>query len=404
MDRALKKQCHHLNRQAKRLLVEAVIVLFALVPLVGVAEESLAENPLPKILRDWAKRRQDVGLVQYRFSGTRTWPRGAFTEKIFPPHLRPGYVQEAPPFSKPSAEDYLPVTKAPPEDNPLQDVTGVIKSTVTLDFNNNRCRVESENDLFNNLSRLLEHYRANYVGNEGVNSAHILQGVPNPPLAPLEDFLVQQGDHSLIPASCFQEVYYYPLFFASGVVPTGDQRVKVTDIAPEVDSQAFKFEGYSTVDGRRCAHFRVDYEKRYSQTTDYWIDLGQDSAIVKYTSQLGSGKGNLVILQIDYAASGSMWLPKRWTTTSTAYSGKASIVESIIVSDVARLTNVSSETFVLKPSPGMYVKEYDYKREAKTKAFAVPAWTVRKSHYWVKADGGKRNETTQLDSFPGYNP
>ncbi len=274
------KQCHHLNRQAKRLLIESAIVLFAIIPLAGFAEVGPADSPLPRILRDWAKRRQDVGLVTYRFSGTRTWPQGAFTEEALPPALKPGYVQEAPPFSKPSAEDYLPVTNAPPEENPLQDVSGAIKSTVTLDFKNNRCRLEWDGCDYNNVSKQVTRYRTVEVGSEGIRRVNILES-DNPNSSSTTsrvDFTVATGERKLIPRSgCFEE--FLPICFASGIVPVGIQYVKSVDVSPAIDTAAFRFEGYAMEAGRRIAHLSVDRSTYYFDIrNDFWVDTGLSRA------------------------------------------------------------------------------------------------------------------------------
>lgn len=366
------------------------MLLFAFPAMADEPAGTSDENPLPRILRDWAKRRQEVGLVTYRFSGTRTWPRGAFTPEA-PPPPDADSIDEDPPWSKFSSSPLPSITNAPAE-NPPRDVSGLLNSTVTLDFRNIRCRIEGEVDAYNNLSGLLEHFQSIHVGNEGLYASHILQGITNGPPNRRIDFLILKGDRSLIPQGAFEAGYYNPLLFASGVVPTGDQRVKTVDIAPEIDATAFKFTGYATEAKRRLAILRVEFKKDYSLTTHYWVDLERDSAIVRYTSDLGGEQ--VMILEVDYQEAGGTWLPNHWTTLYKTWSGRVArtnLTESVAVAEVKRLTDISGERFVLKPSPGMYVLEYQFDYDATTSEFITD-----RSGYLLTPSGDRTEPYTNL--------
>ena len=165
----------------------------------GLTDVSAAdtENPLPQILRDWEKRRQDVAMVGYKFSGVRTWHRGGMR-----------------PLSEPG------------EDVPCD-------YDVTLDFQNNRCRLSRDDATsfpIDGNPALLDRYKVLEVGDAGVCYCHIIENTrgaadkrPRPLAA---NFMIMRGDVELIPVSSFQDMNYWPLFFGSGVIPTGDQRLK----------------------------------------------------------------------------------------------------------------------------------------------------------------------------------
>ena len=353
-----------------------------------ITESSVKTNPLPKILRDWEKRRKDIGLITYRFSGAQTWLRGSFTRVV--PQSTANLIDENPPWGKDSPEQRQPTTNLPAE-NPPHDVTGKVSSTVTLDFKNNRCRVEKEVDYYNNLSQLLENIKAIEIGKEGVASVHILAGISPNPSKPKVDFLITRGSLKLIPSSSFHDVYFWPLFFASGVVPTKRQHVKTVNIGPENDASAFRFEGYRTERGRRFAVLRVDYSKYYDQTSRYWVDLEHDSAIVKFTTELRGSYGT--ICNIEYGSTAGFWLPQRWTTTNF-HDGRTNNTVTIAVTETALPTKIASDRFVLKPLPGMHVEEVELNRDPLTRELVV-----QKSYYRLHADGSKGEQSSEREAM-----
>lgn len=329
---------------------------------------SAEDNPLPRILRDWEKRRQDVGLVVYRYSGTRTWPQGAYNDMTAR-------------AEKSSSADAT-------ADNPEKDVTGIVKISATLDFRNNRCRIESEEDDYFPSRRALYRMRLLTVGNEGIRTTQILEKTE--PTAQKVDFVIAKGDAQS--EFILDRRYHLPMVFASGVVPTRDQRVKESNFALEVDSEAFAFERYTEEQGRTLAVLRVDDfgHGGYRATNHYWVDLERNSAIVKYTGKLGESGSNGSVLNIEYGLTDGVWLPTRWTRTYIGVYGRKGVTESVTVSETARLSNVSNETFVVKPSPGMQVVEYEYSRDSQSKELLV-----QETSFVQNPDGSRGEQHTK---------
>lgn len=186
-------------------------------------ESSVADNPLPKILRDWEKRREEISLITYRFSGTQTWQRSAYTKTLQEMQEKQpseaNSIDEDPPFPKFSADQLRPRPIGPPDENPSTNITGMVSCSVTLDFKNNRCRIEAEEDDYNHFYRSLEHYRSVTTGNEGLASTRLPDGRWSGYASkPQPNFQIYKGDPTLTPQGTFEHVYYRPLFFASGVV------------------------------------------------------------------------------------------------------------------------------------------------------------------------------------------
>ena len=341
-----------------------------------------AENPLPQILRDWEKRRQDVAMVAYKFSGTRTWHQGGM-RPVSEPYEDSG-PDENPPFGlRPGEEKKVTVSWLP-----TQDIVVPCDYDVTLDFHNNRCRLLRDDATafpIDGNPALVERYKVLEVGDAGACSCHIIENtsraIDKQP-QPLVNFMIQRGDIELIPPSSFHDSHYWPLFFGSGVVPTGDQRVKAVLVAPTNDAGAFIFEGYGTEQGRRCVVLRVEYRKRYSTTTRYWIDVEHDSSVIKYTVELGD---LLTTCSITNGLATGRWLPQSWFTTSVR-GRKLQRTEAMMVARTTLFTNISSDVFVLKPTEGMFVQEYEYYREPVTRDRSY-----RMRRYRL-ASGGERAE------------
>ena len=173
------------------------------------------------------------------------------------------------------------------------------------------------------------------------------------------------------------------------MVPSKNQLIKTVNIGPENDASAFTFEGYHTEHGRRFAVLRVDYSKYYDQTTRYWIDLEQDSAIVKYTTELRGSYGT--ICNIQYGSTAGFWLPQRWTTTNF-HDGRTNNTVTIAVTDTVLPTEIASERFVLTPLPGMYVEEEELSRDSLTRELVV-----QKSYYRLNANGDKSEQSRERE-------
>lgn len=259
--------CRQISLPLRSAICLLLTLLFAIPAMADEPAGTSDENPLPRILRDWAKRRQDVGLVTYRYAGTRTWPQGAYNDMA-------AWIEKS-------------ASTNTTADNPEKDVTGIVKIKATLDFRNNRCRIESEEDDYFPLRRALYRMRLLTLGNDGIRTTQILE--KNEPAAKWVDFVISKGN--VQPEFLLDRRYHFPMLFASGVVPTKDQRVKEGNFALEVNSDAFVFERYTKEQGRTLAVLRVDGPGHggYRATNHYWVDVERNSAIVKYTEKLGTG-------------------------------------------------------------------------------------------------------------------
>ncbi|HEX5222869.1 MAG TPA: hypothetical protein VFZ59_25155 [Verrucomicrobiae bacterium] len=268
---------------------------------------------------------------------------------------------------------------------PTEDILVPCDYEITLDFQNNRCRLLRDDAAafpVEGNPALVHRYKVLEAGNAGVGCAHILADPSRSAAQPLVDFMIQRGDSELMPPSSLSDNNYQPLFFGSGVVPTGDQRVKTVLLAPTNDAGAFIVEGYGTEQGRRCVILRVEYRKRYSQTRRYWVDVERDSAVIKYTLELGD---LLTTCNITNGLISGRWLPQSWTATSVR-GRKLYETEAMVVSRTTLFTNIASEVFVLKPTEGMFVQEYEYYREPVTRDRSYRMYRYR------LASGGKRAE------------
>ncbi len=342
--------------------------LFAFPAMAAEPAATSDENPLPRILRDWAKRRQDLGLVTFRYSGTRTWPQGAYNDLA-------AWMEKSAATNSTA-------------DNPEKDVTGIVKIKATLDFGNNRCRIESEEDDYFPLRRADYRMRLLTVGNDGIRTTQILENTE--PAAPQVDFVIAKGDAQS--AFILARRYNLPMMLACGVVPTKRQQIKESKFALEMNSKAFTFERYTEEQGRKLARLRVD-DYRYSATSHYWVDLKRDSAIVKLTWQPGESDEIGAGLEIEYGLTDGIWLPTHWTTTYNGVSGRTRVIESMRVTGIERLANVSNETFVLKPSPRMQVVEYEYGVDSQSNELVI-----QETGFVQNADGSRGEQYTKLQN------
>ena len=180
------------------------------------------------------------------------------------------------------------------------------------------------------------------------------------------------------------------------MVPIQNQRIKTVIVNPTNDASAFMFECYRAEQGRRLAVLRVDYSDTYAATTRYWVDLEHDSAIVKHTREFGVG-GDALRCSIDYRLTAGVWLPNHWVTTYFGNRGRTNFVGSFTVWEVTPLISITSDQFVLKPSPGMHVRETRHSRDPRTKEMVL-----EESWYQLDAAGGKNEQlsTTNRLSIP----
>lgn len=324
-------------------------------------------NPLPQVIRDWEKRRLDFCVVTYRLSGTRTWPENAFSEW-------------ARSFS------YLKLNT----NNPPNDVTGVVSFAGTLDFRNDRCRIENDEEEYDPASRSLDRLRMLVVGAAGICSKHILMRTGEKKV----DFVVTRGLKQ--PELILARPHNLPLLFASGVVPVKLQRPREINFAVQLKPEAFVFEGYVEQQGKKLAVLRVDdYENTsYRATNHYWVDLERDSAVVKFTSQLGTAI--VADLEIEYVSVGGGWLPAKWTRNYSV-EGVKRLVETIRVEEARQHDDLPADLFVLSPTANMRVREYEYTRSKESNEMLV-----MEHDYTMDASSNKSQVSSRLQNsqFP----
>jgi hypothetical protein len=344
-------------KRFSRLITIALLslMLFSMQPLH--AETSLDPNPLPKILQDWEKRGREISAVEYVLSGTRTWPRDGASFSAM--------------------------------------VTGAFSATITLDFNRNRCRLESTIPDYAVDARQLYKIRTVHVGAGGKTAVRILENTdPDLKQKKIEDFLILKGNPEMIPPSRMGDGCFVPIFYASGVVPTSQHRVKTSNINPGLTPEAFVFEGYETNQGRPLAKLRLDYVQRFRQTNWFLVDLERDSAIVKTITQTGvATNGPLTIREIEYRLMNGFWMPSQWSAMWYGMGGELHEVEAISVTSVRQLAQVADDLFELSPSPGMKVLEIDHQLDPATQRLVV-----ERNNYRLSAAGEVEQSSTTRTS------
>lgn len=322
------------------------------------AEAPSNSSPLPKILRDWEKRGREISAVTYVLSGTKTWSRDGTLSST--------------------------------------QVTGELSAVVALDFKNNRCRLESVIPDYAIDARRLYEIRTISVGAEGKTTVHILQNTdPHLKQTEIEDFLILKGNAEMIPASRMGDSCFYPIFHASGVIPTAQHRVKTSNINPGLTSEAFVFEGYETNQGRSLAKLRVDYNQRYQQTNWYLVDLERDSAVVKTIVQTGvATNGPLTIREVDYSFTNGFWLPHQWSAMHYGMGGILQLAEKVLASEIRVQATFPDNIFALAPTPGMKVLEIDHQLDLATQRLVV-----QKSNYRLNSAGAIEQQSTKRESL-----
>ena len=352
--------CPMKRTNIKALLWFSCIGLTTTCALSAAADTLTRTNPLPQIFRDWAKRRQENNQINYEYAVVRLWPKGAFN------NFRP-------------AQGAL----ASSGDNPSTNTTGMVRISAALDFDNNRCRIDTDEEDYQPNRNVLYRFRMLVVGSDHVCYKQIL--LRTEPVKTKVDFVITSGE--MQPDLILSRPYNLPIILASGVVPVKKQRVKEVHFALALDSEAFFFEGF--VDGiPSTAVLRVDdFENGYSATNRYWVDLSRASAIVRYESQIGSSNGNTSATEIAYKPVEDTWLPSGWQRTASVR-GVTKVVESARVTAIGLQKAFSNELFILSPTTGMFVKEYHYGgRDTVSKEIQVTD-----TQYLITQSGMKTNQ------------
>ncbi len=359
-----------LINHSQRYVVSLYILLgwFFGSPAIVSAEDFFREDPLPKILQGWQKRRERAAVVRYELAGTRTWPKGLFNPN-------PG---------DPEAKD--------DKDNPDHDVTGTLNRTVLLDLARNRFRIEFDDQGYNNLSRSLYRIHCIEMGDGSALRVRILENTDSPIRGNSArhhvDFWTARGDPQLMPPGIFH-TDYHPLFYAAGIVPTGEVWVRPTALVPTNDPKAFTFAGAVNVGGRLCARVRATWETKLHSMhmeKEFWVDVERDSAIVKAISY---GHGTQGTTEIEYQQTPGGWLPSAWTREARRQRKPTQPTDKIKVKFVSVFPPVTDQDFTFEPTSGMYVQDQQYFLNPKDGQL-----TSSSKYYRLEADG-RRTELNE---------
>jgi len=316
----------------KKLIIHRVWFVTILVTIVATALSGriLAQSQdsaavLDKILSDWRLRQERIGVVQYQLKGHRTWARGSFDSGAM-------------------GDDGSPL---PP--NPGQDTTGRFTRNVLLDLKRNHFRVENNEEKYDNLSRSLYTVRSIWVGDGKTvrvrSFEDSLPGLGKNRAKSHEDFWIMREDPEVMSPMIF-ESGFEPLFYAAGVVPANGKIVRPTHLVPKAELDAFSYQGRGTEDGSEHVIIR-------ERTTDFWVDLKRDSSIVEVVVDATAPK---LIRKIEYDKSDAGWLPKHWKVEQFA-DGRPVFSEDVEVERTILQPQTRESTFILNPTPGMYVRE-----------------------------------------------
>ena len=319
-------------------------------------------NPVASILRDWQQRRERAPVIRYQLTGKRLWPRGSF----------------APDPTEP--EDPAPA------ENPVQDVFGSCTRTTLFDFPRNRFRIEFDNAEYDHQHRQTYRVRCLEVGDGTALRVNIFENsTPRPGDTRAKthvDFWIARGEPQIMPPGILGHGYE-PMFFAAGIVPAQEVRIRPLALVPTNDPGAFTFAGRTNESDRTYAILR-DGNK------EYWVDTERDSAIVKMVLKEQMARRVVYEIEIDYQETPGGWLPRSWTRTEFRL-GKMVNSERIEVERIDVLPPVSDQDFILEATAGMYVKDERYRLDVETGRLKSDA-----AHYRLETDGRKTDLNENL--------
>lgn len=207
--------------------------------------------PLLSISRDWQLRRSRSSPIRYHLDCKRTWFRDA---------SMPYTVSDA---------------DARSTQKPEHEISASATRTVLLDLHRNRFRVEFDNAEYDDQFRKLYRIRCIEAGDGTTLRVQVLEDSLPRGTQPgtRVDFWTATGDRKIMPPAIFERGYE-PMFFAAGVVPARDIRIRPTALCATNDIAAFSFAGANIENGSR-------YEIIREGNKEYCIDRARDSAIVK---------------------------------------------------------------------------------------------------------------------------
>jgi hypothetical protein len=289
--------------------------------------------PLLSISRDWQLRRSASSPIRYHLICKRMW---------WPGTSAPGSASSGDPG---------------PAGSPKTEISALCTRTVLLDLLRNRFRIEFDNVEYDAASQKPSRIRCIEAGDGTTLRVRVLEdsllhgsqhegGV---------DFWTATGDRRSLPPAILERGYD-PIFFAAGVVPARDTRIRPTALAPTNDIAAFSFGGSNIENGKR-------YEIVREGNKEYWIDRARDSAIVKLILQQGIQP--TVTIDIDYQNTRAGWLPRKWTRNEFQ-NGRVRMTEEVDVTRIELEPPITAADFVLEPTAGMRVKEQRFSLDSVT--------------------------------------
>ncbi len=326
--------------------------------LTGIAAAQ-ATDPIRQIIADWEKRRAALPVVQYRMTGTRLWPRGAFNE----------YLDEAIP--------------GPNRENPATDLRGKVTRTVLLDFPGNRHRIEWDDEEYGNLTFAPYRVRVTHACDGRVAYSHIHEN-SDPKLGVNQakrhvDMMISRGEMWSGPF----DFAYLPLFLGHGVI-CFDSKVRVRPglLAPKANAADFIYRGQGQYAGRQCAILRT--AKTGSFESEFWIDRERDSAVVKIINNPDS-ESVQGIVEIKYRETPHGWLVSGWTHLSF-HDSQLHFIEKIDIQRITANPPAKESDFTIKTLPGMYIQDIT---------------DGNSSYYRIEPDGHKTVLNDRLFPDPG---
>ena len=171
------------------------------------------------------------------------------------------------------------------------------------------------------------------------------------------------------------------MFFAAGIVPAQNVRIRPLALVPTNDPGAFAFAGRTNENDRQYAILQ-------NGNKEYWVDLERDSAIVKMV--LKEQMAPRIVCEIQYQETSGGWLPRSWSRTEFLQ-GKMENSERIEVERIDILPPISDQDFVLEATPGMYVKNERYLLDTETGRLKSDV-----ANYRLETDGRKTELNANL--------
>lgn len=240
-----------------------------------------------QVLDAWQRRRTAMKSVAYTIEGVQTHGKGALTTK----------EADAAPNLK---------TTFPPDDLPLD-----MKVVYTFDFKEHKARIETTDYILmmgmgvfvpGKRTAFFDGHDTTLVTRREDNTSDLYTPIPSQP-----DMHVYKGGTRHL---FFRESY--PILAAHGIIePYSGTMDEAKMFDESIDASLFRFQQWSTLEGRKCAIVRTKPEAgELGVFEEFWVDLERESAILCWKLIRG---GNVTSqLLITYQQVEGNWLPRSW--------------------------------------------------------------------------------------------